>query len=86
MMKDDDFKLFRGFEYRQTNIRTDIGGCRIAFVTEKKTWPKIALVNLCSDQTKLKAKPCLDLRKPGLGVDTTFRQATHPQKLYIYLV
>ena len=39
-----------------------------------------------SDQTKPKAKPCLDLRKPGPGVDTIFRQTTHPQKLYIYLV
>ena len=34
MMKDDDFKLFRGFEDRQTDERTDIGDCRVAFATE----------------------------------------------------
>ena len=35
MMKDDDFKLFRGFEDGQTDERTDIGDCRVAFATEK---------------------------------------------------
>ena len=39
MMKDDDFKLFRGFADRQTNERTDgqtdICECRVAFTTEK---------------------------------------------------
>ena len=39
MMKDDDFKLFRGFDGgrtdRQTNERTDICECRVAFATEK---------------------------------------------------
>ena len=34
-MKDDDFKLLRGFGNGQTNKRTDIGGCRVAFTTEK---------------------------------------------------
>ena len=38
MMKNDDFKLFRGFEDRQTNERTnertDICECRVAFATE----------------------------------------------------
>ena len=34
MMKDDDFKLFRGFEDRRTDERTDIGDCRVAFATE----------------------------------------------------
>ena len=33
MMK--DFKLFRGFDYGQTDGRTDICDCRVAFVTEK---------------------------------------------------
>ena len=35
MMKDDDFKLFRGFEDGQTDERTDICDCRVAFATEK---------------------------------------------------
>ena len=39
MMKDDDFKLLRGFDYGwtdgQTNRRTDICECRVAFATEK---------------------------------------------------
>ena len=34
-MKDDDFKLLRGFEGRQTNRQTDICECRVAFATEK---------------------------------------------------
>ena len=34
MMKDDDFKLLRGFDDRQTNERTDICDCRVAFATE----------------------------------------------------
>ena len=33
MIKDDDFKLLRGFDDRQTNGRTDICECRVA--TEK---------------------------------------------------
>ena len=35
MMKDDDFKLLRGFADGQTNKRTDICDCRVAFATEK---------------------------------------------------
>ena len=39
MMKDDDFKLLRGFDDKWmnswTNKRTDIGECRVAFMTEK---------------------------------------------------
>ena len=34
MMKDDDFKLLRGFTYIQTDKRTDICDCRVAFATE----------------------------------------------------
>ena len=38
MMKDDDFKLLRGFDYgqtdRQTDRITDICECRVAFATE----------------------------------------------------
>ena len=42
-MKDDDLKLLRGFDYRQTDRQTDgrmdrwsdICECRAAFVTEK---------------------------------------------------
>ena len=33
-MKDDDFKLLRGFDNGQTNRRTDICDCRVAFATE----------------------------------------------------
>ena len=39
MMKDDDFKLLRGFADGQTDRRTDrqtdIGDCRVTFATEK---------------------------------------------------
>ena len=42
MMKDDDFKLLRGFADGQANERTDICDCRVAFATEnwfsQKTW------------------------------------------------
>ena len=38
-MKDDDFKLLRGFADERTdgrtNERTDIYDCRVAFATEK---------------------------------------------------
>ena len=34
MMKDDDFKLLRGFDYGRTDRRTDICDCRVAFATE----------------------------------------------------
>ena len=33
-MKDDDFKLLRVFEDRQTDEQTDICECRVAFTTE----------------------------------------------------
>ena len=36
MMKDDDFKLLRGFADGRTDGRTDIGDCRVAFATEKE--------------------------------------------------
>ena len=39
MIRDDDFKLLRGFAERQTdeptNEQTDICDCRVAFATEK---------------------------------------------------
>ena len=39
-MKDDDFKLLRGFAYGQTdeltNEQTDICDCRVAFKTENQ--------------------------------------------------
>ena len=35
MMKDDDFKLLRGFCDWQTDEQTDICECRVAFATEK---------------------------------------------------
>ena len=34
MMKDYDFKLLRGFALGQTDKRTDICDCRVAFATE----------------------------------------------------
>ena len=40
MMKDDDFKLLRGFDNRQTDEGTDICDCRVAFATEKYFWAK----------------------------------------------
>ena len=36
MMKEDDFKLLRGFDYGQTGRVMDICECRVAFETEKK--------------------------------------------------
>ena len=36
MMKDDDFKLLRGFDNRRTNGRTDIYEYRVTFVAEKQ--------------------------------------------------
>ena len=35
-MKDDDFKLWRGFADKRTNKRTDICDCRVAFATENE--------------------------------------------------
>ena len=34
-MKDDDFKLFRGFGNGQMEKRMDIYECRVAFATER---------------------------------------------------
>ena len=34
MMKDDYFKLLRGFDDEQTDYRTEICECRVAFATE----------------------------------------------------
>ena len=34
MMKDDDFKLLRGFDDGKTEEWTDICDCRVAFATE----------------------------------------------------
>ena len=35
-MKDDDFKLLRGFADRWMNGQTDICDCRVTFATEKQ--------------------------------------------------
>ena len=35
MLKDDDFKLLRGFDDRQMNEQTDICEYRVTFATEK---------------------------------------------------
>ena len=32
----NDFMLFGGFVDRRTDRQTDIGGCRVAFATEKR--------------------------------------------------
>ena len=34
-MKNDDFKLLKGFADERMNTRTDICDCRVAFATEK---------------------------------------------------
>ena len=48
MKNDDDFKLLRGFADRQTNEqtdgRTDICDCRVAFTTEKSCFPCLVLL------------------------------------------
>ena len=38
MMKDDDFKLLKGFAWGQTNGWTDICDCRVAFAIEKLSY------------------------------------------------
>ena len=54
MMKDDDFKLLKGFADERTDKQTDICDCRVAFVTEKLTnWlghSSSTLLNSCSFQ------------------------------------
>ena len=44
MKNDDDFKLLRGFADRQTNGRTDICECRVAFATEKEVMKVVVRV------------------------------------------
>ena len=44
MMKNDDFKLLRGFGDGRTNGRTDICDCRVAFATEK--WDLLLLLQI----------------------------------------
>ena len=34
MVKDDDFKLLRGSDYRKTKRIMDISECRVAFATQ----------------------------------------------------
>ena len=41
MMRNDDFKLLRGFDNERTNGRTDICDCRVAFATDKKSILKV---------------------------------------------
>ena len=53
MMKDDDFKLLRGFDYRQTDRIMDICECRVAFVTDK-THTTPTLVQTDSEQIQCK--------------------------------
>ena len=36
MLKNDDFKMLRGFGDRLTDKRTDVCDCRVAFATENK--------------------------------------------------
>ena len=52
-MKDDDFKLLRGFDYEQTDGLTDICDCRVAFVTEKaailQNWSMFLFYTICID-------------------------------------
>ena len=37
MMKEDDFKLLRGFADRQMDSQTDTCDCRVAFATENSS-------------------------------------------------
>ena len=46
MMKDDDFKLFRGFGDGRTNGRTDICDCRVAFATENSKYYNFLIFRL----------------------------------------
>ena len=48
MMQYDDFKLLRGFDLWQTDERTDICDCRVAFATENVAIALIwALHHMC---------------------------------------
>ena len=51
MMKDDDFKLLRGFDDRQIDEQTDICECRVAFATEKHFRFSIKIKVLNTQQT-----------------------------------
>ena len=44
MMKDDDFKLLRGFDQGQTDRITDICECRVAFTTDTPPRPRYRLI------------------------------------------
>ena len=44
-MKDDDFKLLRGFGDGRTNERTDICDCRVAFSTENDSFVPLDFAN-----------------------------------------
>ena len=63
-MKDDDFKLLRGFADERTdgrtNERTDICDCRVAFETEN--------VFISFDDSKLNLKPCSNARLPEANI------------------
>ena len=54
MMKDDDFKLLKGFALGQTNKQTDICDCRVAFATEKQMQKHIEFSNFYGVQKEEK--------------------------------
>ena len=51
MVKDDDFKLLRGFDYGQTDKQTDICDCRVAFTTEKLMFENFIMRKVLFDIT-----------------------------------
>ena len=40
-----DLKLFGGFDFRRTDVQTDIGGCRVAIATEKVWYKNVSKCN-----------------------------------------
>ena len=46
MMKDDDFKLLRVFDYGRMDRQTDICECRVTFATEKTKKTEFFAVSL----------------------------------------
>ena len=56
-MKDDDFKLLKGFALWQTNGRTDICNCRVAFATEK--------LYMKNQTQKNRLRPCIGQGRVG---------------------
>ena len=46
MIKDDDFKLLRGFDYRWMDRQTDICEYRVAFVTDNKQYYETSGITL----------------------------------------